>query len=443
MRYLKRSWKVAVLSLFIFAISLMGAGFYQNLSADVDATPYKELEVFSDVLSLIENNYVEDVKTKELVENAIKGMVNGLDPHSAYLPPEAFEELQVDTKGEFGGIGIVITKEDNRITVISPIEGTPAYEAGIETGDAIIAVDEEYTKDMSLWEAVKLMRGPVGESVKITILREGEKEPLEFDLKRAVIPIKSVKYAEVKPGYAYVMISSFKEKTFDELTDAMKLLRKKKKLKGLVLDLRSNPGGLLDQAVGVSNYFLQSGTIVSIKGRKENNTKEYKATLDGTEGDFPIVVLINGGSASASEIVAGALQDHKRAMILGTTSFGKGSVQTVRPLKNGSALKYTIARYYTPLGRSIQAEGIKPDIELEYIKPVKKDEEKEKKLSFLKEKDLENHLEAEPGKKKGKKAAKDEKELIHSKDIKVENIHRDNQIQHALNILYSFHLLNR
>lgn len=437
MNYTKSSWKLTVLIFFIAGVLVAGAGFYQNISAK-DNTPYKELEVFSDVLSLIQSNYVEDVDPKELIEHAIEGMVNGLDPHSAYLPPEAFEELQVDTKGEFGGIGIVITKKDGKITVISPIEGTPAHEVGIETGDAIIGVDDKSTKDMSLWEAVKLMRGPVGEIVKITIYREGEKEPLIFKLKRDIIPIKTVKYAQLQKGYGYVMITSFKEKTLEELQEAIGILASREELKGLVIDLRSNPGGLLDQAVGVSDYFLESGTIVSIKGRLEANTTEYTASLDGTEGEYPIVVLINGGSASASEIVAGALQDHKRAILLGTASFGKGSVQTVRPLKNGSALKYTIARYYTPSGRSIQAEGIKPDITLEYIKPSK---EEEKHIEVLKEKDLENHLEAEHHEKD--KKVKEPAELLHSKDIKMEYVKQDNQIQHALNILVSYHLLNR
>ncbi|PIE74754.1 MAG: peptidase S41 [Deltaproteobacteria bacterium] len=444
MSYIQKFWKLAVLIIAACGLLLAGTGFYQNLSAKDDKTPYMDLEVFADVLTLIQKNYVEDVESKKLVENSIKGMVHGLDPHSAYLPAEEFKEFKEDAKGEFGGVGIVITKENGRIVVISPIEGTPAYKAGIETGDVIIAVDESPTQEMSLWEAVKLMRGEIGKKVKLTIYRKSEKEPIVFDLTRAKIPLKSVKYAEIGDGYVYILITSFKERTFEELDEAMDKLRAKGEIKGLILDLRSNPGGLLDQAVSVSDYFLESGIIVSIKGRLKKNSTKYSASIDGTEGDYPVVVLINGGSASASEIVAGALQDHKRAVILGTSSFGKGSVQTVKPLKNGAALKYTIARYYTPSGRSIQAEGIKPDIITEYIRADKKDKKK-KGYKVLKEKDLVNHLEAEPSKNNKKDEDKKDKDsnLIHSKDIKIENVKKDNQIQQAYNILVSYHLLNR
>lgn len=441
MSHINKKWKTFFLFVFISGLFLIGSGVYQNLSAKSDDVPYKELEVFSDVLNLIQNNYVEDVDPKELIENAIEGMVNGLDPHSAYLPPEAFEELQADTKGEFGGIGIVITKEDGKITVISPIEGTPAYEAGIETGDTIIGVDDKSTKNMSLWEAVKLMRGPVGDPVKITVFREGEKEALVFDLKRDLIPVKSVKYAMLKNKCGYILITSFKEKTGDELKEAYAALTAAGDLDGLVLDLRSNPGGLLDQAVSVSDFFLKTGMIVSIKGRNPADTTDYNARNDGSEGTYPMVVLINGGSASASEIVAGALQDHKRAILVGTSSFGKGSVQTVRPLKNGSALKYTIARYYTPNGRSIQAEGIIPDIKIDYVKPV--DNKDAETTAVLKESDLINHLESENSDEKPEKKSEPDKELIHSNDLKMEVLARDNQVQHALNILVGYQLLSR
>ncbi len=368
---------------------------YGELKKSSDET-YEGLKLFSDVISEIEKNYVEPVNSKELIQHAIEGMVQSLDPHSAFLPPEAYEDLQTETKGEFGGIGIVITQKDGNLTVISPIEGTPAYKAGVLAQDIIIKVDGEPTKGMMLWEAVKKMRGKPGTTVEITIYRKGTKGTLDFKLVRDMIPLDSVRSLTLKPGYGYLWITNFRENTADEVNNALKKLEKENNpLKGLILDLRDNPGGLLDQAVKVSDIFLESGNIVSIKGREESQAEVYTAHPDDGVHQYPIVLLINGGSASASEIVAGALQDNHRALLLGTTSFGKGSVQTVKPLRDGFALKYTIALYYTPSGRSIQAEGIKPDIT---VKRQLLDEESKDSVDagMLKEQDLKNHLEKTP-----------------------------------------------
>jgi len=357
-----------------------------------DNETYEGLRLFSDVIAEIEGNYVEPVETKELIEKAIEGMVHSLDPHSSFLPPEAFDDLQSETKGEFGGIGIVITMRDSRLTVISPIEGTPAYKAGVQAQDIIVKVDGEPTKDMMLWEAVKKMRGEPETPVEISIYRKGEPEILDLTLMRAVIPLDSVRSLSLKPGYGYLWITNFRENTSDEVKKALTELEKENApLKGLILDLRDNPGGLLDQSVKVSDIFLESGTIVSIRGREGKEGEEYTAHADDRASDYPIVLLINGGSASASEIVAGALQDNHRALVLGTTSFGKGSVQTIRPMRDGYALKYTIARYYTPSGKSIQAEGIIPDL---VVKRRVLDEAAEDGFDSnrVKEGDLKNHL---------------------------------------------------
>ena len=352
---------------------------------------YKGLKLFSDVIAEIEKNYVEEVDTAELIEKAINGMVDSLDPHSSFMPPEAYEDLQVETKGEFGGIGIVITKRDGRLTVVSPIEGTPAYKAGVHAQDIIIKIDGERTKDMMLWEAVKMMRGEPGTAVEITVFRKGASNALEFSLERAIIPLDSVRYLTLKPGYGYLWVTNFRENTENEVKDALAALEKENSpMQGLIVDLRDNPGGLLEQAVKVSDIFLEEGKIVSIKGRTAEG-EDFSAHPDSTKRDYPIVILINGGSASAAEIVAGALQDNGRALVLGTTSFGKGSVQTVKPLRDGFALKYTIARYYTPSGRSIQAEGIHPDL---VVKRRLLDEKSGDGFdaNYLKEEDLQNHL---------------------------------------------------
>ncbi|MGD8540753.1 MAG: S41 family peptidase, partial [Desulfobacteraceae bacterium] len=385
-----RLWLFLAVAVIFWSI---GAGFSRDLGASNDET-YKGLKLFSDVLELIEKNYVDAVDTTDLIHKAIQGMVQSLDPHSALLPPDAYEELQIDTHGEFTGIGIRITMRNGFVTVISPIEGAPAFKAGIKAQDRIIKVDGEPTTDLR--SAVMMMRGPKGTEVVVTILREGAAGPMDFKLTRDVIPIESVRALEIKPGYGYVRVTNFRDKTTEDLQAALKKLESgKTPLRGLVLDLRNNPGGLLNQAVEVSDLFLKEGVILSIRGRQNTHTKVFKASAAPAAGrDYPMVVLINGGSASASEIVAGALQDHKRALILGTASFGKGSVQTVESLRDGFGLKFTIARYYTPNGRSIQAKGIEPDIVVPHQLPEEESDATEERL--VKEKDLKNHLERVP-----------------------------------------------
>ncbi len=387
-----RHVKMWVAMVLVAAAMILGHGFYRDLSAKTEET-YKGLKLFSDVIELVQKNYVDDVDTQNMIEAAIQGMVRSLDPHSTLLPPDALKELQIDTHGEFTGIGIHVTMRNNLVTVISPIEGTPAYRAGIKAGDKIVKVDGTATEDLR--DAVKRMRGPKGTKVVITVLRQGATEPLEFTLIRDVIPIYSVKADLLKPGYGYVWITNFRENTTGDLVEALEALESgDTRLKGLVLDLRDNPGGILNQAIEVSDLFLETGEILSIKGRDGRNTKVFKAHTDTVKRDYPIVLLINGGSASASEIVAGALQDQKRALILGTTSFGKGSVQTVETLRDGYGLKFTIARYYTPSGRSIQAKGVEPDVVVEH-RVIADDESNTDRM--IKEKDLKNHLNAEPG----------------------------------------------
>lgn len=418
---------------------IMGAGFYQNLSAESDEI-YKGLKLFSDVIDLVEKNYVDPVDPKELIEKAIQGMVSSLDPHSALLTPEAFKELQIDTQGKFTGIGIHITMRDGFVTVISPIEGTPAYKAGIKAMDKIIKVDHTPTNDLR--DAVNRMRGPKGTTVVVTIIRENEPEPIDFTLVRDVIPIESVKAAMLQPGYGYIWITNFRDQTTEDLESALKKMESlESPLKGLVLDLRDNPGGILNQAIAVSDLFIDKGTILTIKGRQGKHSRTFTATPNSVKRDYPIVVLINGGSASASEIVAGALQDHKRALTLGTPSFGKGSVQTVETLRDGYGLKFTIARYYTPSGRSIQAKGVLPDITVEYKEMVDTDAA-DQSNRVLKEKDLKNHLESRPLKENTlpKTPVKGEsiEEIFHGQTELSEKIHKDNQVMRGLEILISY-----
>src|SRR5512136_2485912 len=370
---------------------IVGIGAQRRCAAE-GTNEYESIELFTDVLSIVKKSYVEEVDTKKLIYGAINGMLSSLDPHSSFMPPEMYKEMKIETKGSFGGLGIEISIKDGILTVISPIEDTPAYRAGIKSGDQILKIDDKYTKDMSIMDAVKKMRGTKGTKVVLTIMREGFEKPKEFPLVRDIIQVKSVKFKMLDEGFGYVRIAQFQEKTDDDLLKAFNDLSAKSngKLQGLVLDLRNDPGGLLDQAVRVADHFLDEGQlIVYTEGREKDSKMRFTARKGDKEPHYPIVLLINGGSASASEIVAGALQDHKRAIVMGTQSFGKGSVQTIIPLSDNSGLRLTTARYYTPSGRSIQAKGISPDIVVEKIELASTGEKKES--MHIREKDLENH----------------------------------------------------
>src|SRR5262245_28133886 len=330
---------------------------------------YQQLNLFGDVLERVRRDYVEPVDEKTLIENAINGMLSSLDPHSSYMNPKTYKDMQIQTKGEFGGLGIEVTMENGVIKVVSPIDDTPASKAGLQSGDLIFALDGEPVQGLTLQEAVEKMRGKVGTSIKLSV-RRGNKDPFDVSLTRETIKVKSVKYRLEGGDVGYIRVTSFTEQSTSGVLDAVEKLKKEagNKLKGYVLDLRNNPGGLLDQAIAMSDAFLDKGEIVSVKARKTEDVQRWNAKPGDVTGGLPIVVLINGGSASASEIVAGALQDHRRAIILGTRSFGKGSVQTIMQVTGGGAIRLTTALYFTPSGRSIQKEGIKPDIEVEPAK---------------------------------------------------------------------------
>jgi carboxyl-terminal processing protease len=353
--------------------------------------PIDELRTFTEVYARIKTDYVEPVEDKKLLEEAIQGMLAGLDPHSSYLDAEGFRDVRVETEGQFGGLGIEVTMENGFVKVVSPIEDTPAAGAGLKPGDLIIRLDDKAVKGMQLTDAVRLMRGKPGSDIVLTVVREGSNKPLKFTVTRAVIKIQSVKQRVLEPGYGYVRITQFQSGTPKALAAAVKKLETDNKgaLKGLVLDLRNNPGGVLNAAVGVSDAFLEKGLIVYTEGRVADSRLKFSATPGDIMSGAPMVVLVNSGSASASEIVAGALQDHKRAVIMGTKTFGKGSVQTILPVSNGAALKLTTARYYTPDGRSIQAAGIMPDIITEDAKITRNTDTSGR----LREADLARHLE--------------------------------------------------
>jgi len=412
----------------------IGQGVFADKSANktTGALPLDELRTFTEVFARIKKDYVEEVSDKTLLENAIRGMLSGLDPHSSYLDPEHFKELQVGTTGEFGGLGIEVGMEDGFVKVISPIDGTPAQRAGVKAGDLVIRLDEKPVKGMTLHDAVKIMRGKVGTDIVLTIIREGEEKPLKITITRDVIKVKSVRSKDLGEGFGYLRISQFQSHTGENLAEAIDKLKKDNggKLKGLVLDLRNNPGGVLNAAVEVSDAFLDSGLIVYTQGRIADSEMKFSATprrlLDGA----PLVVLVNGGSASASEIVAGALQDHKRAVIVGTRTFGKGSVQTILPLNEKTALKLTTARYYTPSGRSIQAEGVTPDIVLAPVKITKLEGLGER----VKEADLSGHL--DNGKSQKKEAKKKEVPELSLAQ-------KDYQLYEALNILKGMNILRQ
>ena len=417
---------------------------------------YERLEAFTNVLSIVQKNYVDEVSTQQLIEGAINGMLVGLDPHSAYLTPDLYKELQVDTKGSFGGLGIEITVRNGILTVVSPIEDTPAFRGGVKPGDQIIKIEGEFTKDLSLIDAVKKMRGPRGTKITLTLRREGVQNLIDVVLTRELIKIQSVKSRMLEKGYAYIRVTQFQERTDEDLESAIRNLGKESggSLAGVVLDLRNNPGGLLTQAVRVSDVFLDSGLIVYTEGRLEGQKQRYFAHKRKTHSEFPMVVIVNGGSASAAEIVAGALQDHRRALVLGTQTFGKGSVQTILPLDDSSALRLTTARYYTPSGRSIQATGITPDIIMEertVLAKAEGEEDNPSGLQPIREQNLPGHFDNRPTIPSDKDKAKEkEKEAIEGKKKQpsvptdsesptaageTPDLERDPQIDRALELL--------
>ena len=430
---MKRSNKLIIPMVGFAFLSLTLWGSLQAKKSPHNEDTYRYLKLFSEVLNIVEDQYVKKVDTKGLIYGAINGMLSSLDPHSAFLTPEDYKELQIETRGKFGGIGIEITIKDGLLTVVAPLEGTPAARAGIQPNDHIIKINGELTRDMTLMEAVQKMRGPRGTKVHLTILREGQSRPLEFDLVRDIIRIRSVSTRPLEKGYGYIRISSFQSGTAKDLRDALKKLEKvNAPMRGLVLDLRNNPGGLLDEAVAVADEFLDEGLIVYTKGRLKSQQMQFEAKKDSRLHPYPMVVLVNGGSASASEIVAGALQDHKRALIVGEPTFGKGSVQTVIPLEGGCAVRLTTSLYYTPSGRCIQATGIKPDVIIPRILAASEQTTVLPKHPEIREKNLPHHMEAG-------EAPRDEQK-VHRYPKWLRN---DNQALRALELLKSYNIMAR
>ena len=416
-----KSFKFQIIFMLVFKLNLLFLGSLFANQQDV----YKQLNLFGEVYERVRSEYVEQIKDKDLIEAAINGMLQSLDPHSSYLNSESFEEMKVQTKGEFGGLGIEVTMENGLVKVVSPIDETPAAKAGIQSGDYISHIDEEAVMGLTLSEAVDKMRGPVNTPINVRIIREGE-EPFDVKIVRDIIKITSVK-SKVHSDVGYLRITSFTQKTYKNLIKEFSKLEKKMNgnIKGLVLDLRNNPGGLLDQAISVSDAFLERGEIVSTRGRETNAEQRFNASKGDITKGLPIIVLINGGSASASEIVAGALQDHKRGILLGTSTFGKGSVQTIIPVSSKGAIRLTTARYYTPSGKSIQATGIEPDI---YV-PQSKIEVIEK-TNGRKESSLRGHLDKEDT---DANTNKDEDSSKNSTN----NLDEDYQLNRALDLIKS------
>ena len=425
--------KKVLLSLCLLAFFLLlGLQGDSQVSAALERSIYKNLKTFNEVLDMVQKNYVEDVDSKKLLEGAINGMMKSLDPHSTYMTAEMYKDLEVETRGSFGGIGIEITIKKDVLTVVSPVEDTPAYNAGIKAGDHIIQIDGKSTKDITIMEAVKKLRGPKDSKVTVTIMREDMTKPKDFVITRSIIKIRSVKSKIYDDHIAYIRVASFQERTAEDLKKVLRDIKAKNGvLEGIILDFRNNPGGLLSQAVAVADVFLKSGVIVTTKGRTRNMETKSVAKDDGDEPMCPIIAMVNEGTASAAEIVSGALQDNGRALVLGTQTFGKGSVQTVIPLEDGSALKLTTAKYYTPSGRSIQAEGIKPDIVVKYIRPS---EDKEMTDDFIRERDLKGHIEQ----KKENDTSKDK-----SAKKEQDNLMQDNQLKSALDIIKSWDIMKK
>ena len=437
-----RSKKVAAGFLITIVVLVAFIGISTQRRCDASGKDYEYIGLLTDVMMIVKKSYVEEVDSKKLITGAINGMLSSLDPHSSYMSPETYKEMKIDTKGAFGGLGIEISMKDNVLTVISPIEDTPAQKAGIKAGDQIVRIDEKFTKDLTITDAVKRMRGPKGTAVVLTIVREGLDKPKEFKLIRDIIQVKSVKSRMLESGYGYVRIAQFQERTDEDFSKALKTLvteNNGKQLSGLVLDLRNDPGGLLDQAVRIADHFVESGKmIVYTEGRDPDARMQFTSSGRSKEPEYPIVTLINGGSASASEIVAGALQDHKRAIVMGTQSFGKGSVQTIIPLSDDSGLRLTTARYYTPSGRSIQAKGITPDIvveQMEVPKPMPRHES-----MMIREKDLENHFEGSDEKKEPATTVVADQQ-VDSKDA--DPLKADYQVTRALDLLKGWEIMKQ
>ncbi len=418
---------------FVFATGFFSFGLFNRpLSAQAEA-PYEEIQLFTDVLSLIRNNYVEKVDMKALVYGGINGMLSVLDPHSSFMPPDDYKEMQAETKGEFGGIGIEVSIRDGVLTVVTPIEDTPAFNAGILPGDRIVLIDGKKTTAIGIMDAVKMLRGTQGSKVEIGVKRPDSLDIITVQLKREIIKIESVKGRTLSPGYLFVRLLQFQEQTDSDLKKTLKRLHEENNggVKGLILDLRNNPGGLLDQAVKVADLFLERGLIVYTEGRNDESDMKFTAHQSKTEPDYPIVVLVNAGSASAAEIVAGALQDHSRAILLGTRSFGKGSVQTVIPLSDDSGLRLTTALYFTPAGRSIQADGIEPDVLVQQVAVPPEETE-----TRVREQDLEHHF--KPNGKNKRDAVKPTLNVPYS-----EQDLNDVQLMRALELLKGWNIFSK
>ncbi len=427
------------LSLFISNIDASQAA----ISQDQREATYRQLEIFANVLSILQENYIDEINADDTIEGAISGMLLSLDPHSSYLTPEDFDELQDETRGNFSGVGIEITVRDGILTIISPIEGTPADKAGLKAKDLIVKINGEPTKNMPSMEAVKQLRGTKGSEVTLSIYRDGWQELKEFTIVRDIISLHSVNGLFLEPGFAYVRITNFQGKTTKDVKKLLTELEQEKQIKGLILDLRNNPGGLLDQAISISDIFLNQGLVVYTKGRIQEQNMTFQAHSNNGKNLYPLVILVNEGSASASEIVAGAIQDHKRGVIVGTKTFGKGSVQTILPMPGGSGLRLTTARYFTPNGRSIQATGIVPDVEVPHIPYVKQEKERHRLPSFVREADLKNHiLNRDEQLEKSEKTQIDGSDKNKRKDQEkiVTRLKKDNQLRTALNILKSLNL---
>ncbi|HOG11919.1 MAG: S41 family peptidase [Smithellaceae bacterium] len=431
------SGKWPVLAVILFGLFVFFGPYSDSRVSARDKNIYKEIKTFNEVLDMVQKNYVEDIDSSVLIQGAINGMIKSLDPHSAFMTPELYRELEVETQGRFGGIGIEITILKDVLTVVSPIEDTPAFKAGVKSGDSIIKIDGKSTKDITIMEAVKKLRGPKDTKVTITIMRENMVQPKDITLTRAVIEVKSVRAKALDDHIGYIRIASFQERTAQDLRKALTdVSEKTRPMKGLVLDLRNDPGGLLTQAIEVSDMFLKSGVIVSTRGRtKKMETKNTARDSGDKEVVVPMVVLVNEGTASAAEIVAGAVQDNGRALIVGTQTFGKASVQTVIPLEDGSALKLTTARYYTPNGRSIQAEGIQPDIVVKLVRPAEEPENPPGER--LREKDLKGHI--KPAKEDTAKP--DDNQNGDTRETT--DLTRDNQLKTAIDILKSWDIMKK